>query len=70
MVLFPPRTRPILLHIRQDVDLGDVGEDGGGLLVVPGERLDAVLVEAAQEAAQAHLLQEALVLLQRRHVVT
>ena len=56
---FPSRTGPVLLHVRQ-----------GLCVVVPGERLDAVLVEAAEDAAQPRLLQEALVLLHRSDVVT
>ena len=83
LVLPPSWTRPVLallfpvlLLARQDrqrvldLEVGGGCEDGCCDLVVPGERLDAVLVEAAQEAAQPHLLEEALVLLQGSHVVT
>ena len=58
-LLPPPGTGPVLLHVGQ-----------GLCVVVPGEGLDAVLVEAAEDAAQPRLLQEALVLLHGSDVVT
>ena len=73
LVLPPSWTRPVLallfpvlLLARQDrqrvldLEVGGGCEDGCCDLVVPGERLDAVLVEAAQEAAQPHLLEVAV----------